>query len=709
MSASLIELVRSANRVRKSEDSVKLRAAVLGAVLTGALALAVEQAIAIPTAVIVLIAIPIAYWVSYVRRNEDNWHIKLALALGAVMALFRFLGQLSGISTLDEARFPLADIFLWVQVLHSFDLPARKDLNFSLGSSLALMAVAGSLSQDLRYGFLLLIYFGFVVAALHFSHRSDVEERADATMKASSPAARSGRRLPAAQIARAAVATLLAAGALFLVLPQPRGVRTFALPFSLGAGGGLSTFGQIVNPGFQNGAAFRSTGTAFHGFNNELDLRVRGNLSDSIVMRVRSTAPAMWKGMIFDRWNGVTWSADTEDPSSLGTDPPYRYPIEFRDLGPRIDITQTFYVETEQPNAIFAAGQPDVVYYQGGLAIDSNGGLRLDSTLTPGTVYSVISTRGAATPRELRQVQMDSLLPRIERYLELPETIPQRVHDLARDITASESNPYDKVKAIEAYLRKNFRYNLDSPVPPEGQDAVDHFLFETDVGFCEQFASATTVMLRSLGIPARVVAGYAVGRRNPFTGLYEVKNSDAHTWVEVYFPRYGWYEFDPTFDIPPAQVDLAEFVPLVRAFRFLAEKLSALIPSGAGGLLRQSLVVAFVGVIAFGILYTWRRLRPKPVEAFAGAAGADLGPVGRAFLRLEQALHLRRLGRSPSETAAELLARTANLREPSVTRALQAFQRERYGPEPPTADDASAAVAELDRLAGDPPTRGPEG
>lgn len=708
MSASLIELVRNANRVRKSEDSLRLRGAVMGAVLIGSLALAMEQAIALSTALIVLITIPLAYWVSYVRRNEDNWHIKLALALGAVFALFRFLGQLRGIVTLDEARFPLADIFLWVQILHSFDLPARKDLNFSLGSSLALMAVAGSLSQDLRFGFLLLLYFGFVVAALHFSHRSDVEEKADAKMTPQIKG-RARRSLPVAQIARSTIATLLAAGAVFLVLPQPRGVRSFALPFSLGAGGGLSTFGGIVNPGFQGDAAFRSTGTAFYGFNDRLDLRVRGNLSDSIVMRVRSTAAAMWKGMIFDRYDGVSWIGDSEDPATLGASPPFAYPTQFRDVGPRVEVTQTFYVETEQPNAIFAAGQPDLVYYEGGLSIDRNGALRLDSTLTPGTVYSVISSRGAATPRELRQAEMDDLLPRIEQYLQLPDTIPQRVHDLAREITRSATNTYDKIKAIETYLKENFRYDIESPVPPEGHDAVDHFLFETDIGFCEQFASATTVMLRSLGIPARVVAGYAVGRRNPFTGLYEVRNSDAHTWVEVYFPRFGWYEFDPTFAIPPAQTDLAEFVPLMRAFRFVAEKLSALIPSGAGGLLRQSLVVAFMGVIVFGVLYAWRRLKPRPVEAFAGMAGPELGPVGRAFSRFEQALHLRRLGRSPSETAAELLARTADLREPSVTRALQAFQRERYGPEPPSVDEASAAVAELDRLAGESATRGAEG
>ena len=79
---------------------------------------------------------PLAYWISYRRRAKDNWHIKIAITIFAIFALIRFFGQLRGIATLDEVRFPLADLFLWVQVLHGFDLPARKDLNFSLGSSL---------------------------------------------------------------------------------------------------------------------------------------------------------------------------------------------------------------------------------------------------------------------------------------------------------------------------------------------------------------------------------------------------------------------------------------------------------------------------------------------------------------------------------------------------------------------------------------------
>lgn len=115
----------------------------MGAVMTGVVALAAERAISLSTAAIVLAVLPVAYWISYRRRAKDNWPIKLGLTVGAVVVLIRFLGQVQGVTSLDQVRFPLADIFLWVQVLHSFDLPQRKEMNFSIGSSLALMSVAG--------------------------------------------------------------------------------------------------------------------------------------------------------------------------------------------------------------------------------------------------------------------------------------------------------------------------------------------------------------------------------------------------------------------------------------------------------------------------------------------------------------------------------------------------------------------------------------
>ena len=698
MSQGVIELVRKANETRRPEESIALRAAVLGAVLIAAMALVVEGAVAPAMGLVLLVALPLAYWVSYVRRAKDNWHIKIAITIAALAALLSFLGQLRGVATLDEVRFPLAELFLWIQVLHGFDLPARKDLNFSLGSSLTLMAVAGSISQDLRFLFFVIVYFACAVTALVLAHRSEVDERVEAWMAGPR---RPARRSPSASLREAATPfaiTIAAAAVLFLVIPQPTGIRTLSLPFTLGGGAGLLSSGGISNPGFLSSPGSRSNAASYYGFSTEMDLRVRGELPDELVMRVRSSAPSMWKGVIFDSYDGDSWRGDpSEAPPSLGATPPFHYPPEFRSLGPRQSLSQTFYIEVEQANVVFAAGQPDVVWYDGGVNIDELGGLRLDSTLTPGTVYSVVSTRGAADARELRGLPDDPPPEHLERYLQLPPTVPERVAALARRITARSDSDFDRVIAIEDYLRSNYEYLIESPVPPPGQDAVDHFLFEAKVGFCEQFASATAVMLRALGIPARVVTGYTPGTRNPFTGYYEVEASDAHAWIEVWFPKFGWYEFDPTFDVPPARIDAADLIPLVKLLRAIAARVAALVPTGIGGAIGGVLVAAMVATAALGAWLLWRRSRRVAVPASV-PLDARAGPVTRALAGLERALAARGRPRRTSETAAELLVRTGG-RAPAADSALDAFERERYGPVPPDPPEADSAVAELERLA----------
>ena len=698
MPSGVMELIRRANSTRRPEDSLALRTAVLAAVMTAMLALVAESAVDVTTGALLLVALPLAYWVSYRRRAEDNWHIKLALTFGALFALFRFLQQLSGVVTLDEVRFPLADLFLWVQVLHGFDLPARKDLNFSLGSSLTLMAVAGSISQDLTFVFFLVAYLGFVVAALALAHRSEVQEKVSAWMTARDEIP-IRRRFPLRDFGRAVALTAAAGTVLFLVIPQPSGIRTFALPFSVGNGIGVFGGGGITNPGFGSSPSARGTGSSYYAFSDTMDLRVRGDLSDELVMRVRSSAPAMWKGITFETYDGDTWTGDEDPPDDMGDFAPFHYPIEFRSLGPRQTVSQTFYIEAEQASVVFAAGQPDVVWFDGGISIDDLGGYRTDSTLTPGSVYSVVSTRGAASQRALRANLPEEPRDDIERFLQLPGALPDRVSALARRITKNAMNDYDRVKAIEAYMRENYEYSIDSPVPPIGQDAVDHFLFETDVGFCEQFASATAVMLRTLGIPARVVAGYTPGDRNPFTGYYEVRSSDAHSWVEVWFPRFGWYEFDPTFDVPPATTDLADVIPLAKLLRVVAEKLAALIPEGMGASLKSFVAVLLAATLAVGAWIASRKLR-RPARVGTPDIVVGAGPITRALARFEAANRMLGRPRLASETAAELLARTSALDAPT-RHALSAFEQERYGAEPVDQERASDATREFDRLSGE--------
>jgi hypothetical protein len=133
-----------------------------------------------------------------------------------------------------------------------------------------------------------------------------------------------------------------------------------------------------------------------------------------------------------------------------------------------------------------------------------------------------------------------------QKYLQLPSTLPQRVRDLAHKVAGELTDAYSKAETVEAFLRTTYRYAPTVRAPPPGRDPVDFFLFDLKEDFCEYFASAMVVMLRELGVPSRVVEGYTAGTLDPSTGKFQVKELDAHAWVEVYFPLYGWIEFEPT-------------------------------------------------------------------------------------------------------------------------------------------------------------------
>src|SRR5690606_37661819 len=126
-----------------------------------------------------------------------------------------------------------------------------------------------------------------------------------------------------------------------------------------------------------------------------------------------------------------------------------------------------------------------------------------------------------------------------------PEDVSQRVIEDARTLTADRATVYAKARAIETYLR-SFTYNDDIEAPPPGRDPVEYFLYDIREGYCDYYATAMVVMLRGLGIPSRVVSGYAEGSYDPETALYYIAERDAHTWVEVFFPGLGWVEFEPT-------------------------------------------------------------------------------------------------------------------------------------------------------------------
>ena len=162
------------------------------------------------------------------------------------------------------------------------------------------------------------------------------------------------------------------------------------------------------------------------------------------------------------------------------------------------------------------------------------------------TAYAVSSDISVPTEQELR-ADSPALSPEeIKRFnLQPPNKLDHRIVQLAHEITRNSPNAYDKARAIETYFKTGFHYTLD--LKSAGDDPLSEFLFETREGHCEYFATAMTVMLRTLDIPARIVNGFQMGEYNELNGMYTVRESDAHSWVEAYFPRSGsWIEFDPT-------------------------------------------------------------------------------------------------------------------------------------------------------------------
>jgi len=275
-----------------------------------------------------------------------------------------------------------------------------------------------------------------------------------------------------------------------------------------------------------------------------------------------------------------------------------------------------------------------------------------------------------------------------ERYLQLPHAYP-KVKALAEQITAGIGAPgdpdphtYDKVTALEGWMSRNIRYTTDIPPLAPGADAVTSFLFGSRQGFCEQISSATVVMLRTLGIPARETVGYVPGSYNPITDLYDVQAKDAHAWVQVWFPGYGWQNFDPTAVVPLANPSPGS-VLAHSTTRVLAHL--PWIPIGVA--------VVIVGTVT--VIRRRRRLRP-PTWAHQVARDLERGGARRGRKRrVDETLSAygERLAGSEATAADGLLEATALV------------ERCTYGGIEPSADQIAATLAATRRFAGSGPRR----
>lgn len=564
--------MKTGTQIKLPEESKLLRILIFLCTMVAIVTLLREEEWPSIVTILVLPATCLGFIVSWIRRNKNNWWLKLIISFVMLIAMVDFFKNL--FMTPYDPRIPIANLLLWLQVLHSFDLPAKKDLNYSLLVSFVLIVLAAVLSVDVSYLALFLIYIFLATITLLYNNYLD-EIRKCALQQEKYGLQQEKGSLQQEKInlqqdfillkllvrynLKICCIILVCSFILFISFPRVEGFRIRQLPFSMRFNFPFKKETRIVNPGYpmtqgnsmnwtrkgQLWGAFNPN--SYFGFTPYLDLSYRGNLSDKIVMRVKTTMPNYYRGMAFDTYNGQGWGMSLEKVEWISSiTPPIQVPLEST-IMPGEEIIQTFYIKEELPNIIFAAYQPTQVYFPtDSIAQDRYFGLRSPFPLQDGIVYSVVSSVPKENIRLLRKfVSQDYPHEIKEEYLSLPP-IPYRVKKLAIDLTKSYNTPLDKVNAVDVYLKNNYPYDLNIPPFPENRDSVDEFLFETRRGYCEHFASAMAVLLREAGIPARIVTGFTNGTYNPFTSYYEIKGTDAHAWVEVYFSGAGWIPFDPT-------------------------------------------------------------------------------------------------------------------------------------------------------------------
>ena len=312
----------------------------------------------------------------------------------------------------------------------------------------------------------------------------------------------------------------------------------------------------LIAPRSGAAALTRSGGglSNFIGFSENVTLGQIGTLKkdDGLVMRVRVednqvSRELRWRGVALDEFTGISWRKSAQArQSDVVNERSGFFKIDTTEALHRL-TTQTFFLEPLESSVLFAA--PRVVALQGDLPfvrIDAEGAVQSRRHDFERIMYKALSDTNEPRMDQLRNDLRPLPVP-YYRYLQLPDRLDPRVGPLATTIIlhANASNRYDAAKAIEFYLQREYGYSLE--MKAGGADPLADFLFNVRTGHCEYFSTAMAIMLRTHGIAARVVNGFLPGEYNDTAGAYTVRQSDAHSWVEVYFPETrSWVTFDPT-------------------------------------------------------------------------------------------------------------------------------------------------------------------
>lgn len=597
-----------------------------------------------------LVGLAVAAWghtVSYRERRQKRGFWRQALLAALIFgALFYILADSA--LALFGGVLPQANFAILLVAITSFDLKTRRNCYSSLWISLALIYLAAVYAWDYVFGVVLALWALCLCGFWMASHARRIT--ADTF------------RGPVRPIATMLAAALAAGTAMFVVLPQPSGLAISPLVISLP---NLAAF-----KGDMESAALPLVQLAgdSSGASNSVDLHYRGRLGDAPVMYVRTGAPAYWRGLVFDTYHDGVWTASRTGYRETQPYVPPRLlpPPPNGNLG---TFVQTFRVLRPLPGVINAAYPIQSLYAPvSALREDAYGTFHTPDQLRPGQTYSVVSYLSNLTPTVLRsadpmdQEHLDAYPDNYNAYTET--SLSASASSLAESFQSETE--FDTVIAVTRYLQGNYRYSLQLPPVPAGKDPVDWFLFDVKTGYCEQFATAATLMLRHLGIPTRLATGYATGDYDPVLNQSVVREHDAHAWIEVWFPGSGWVPVDPTPGVDPLA---ATRFPnhwaaggIARLLPHLAIGAPGAVVGSLGALAAVPPAVA-VALIA-ALAYAWLRRRSWAPRRVSHPGESELL---RLYERVQRRFSRRR---APPETPLEYEAAMASALLTDITQAV---------------------------------------
>lgn len=590
----------------QTEESILFRVLVQTMVIVGIIATDVAARSEFPMSIWAIPLSIIGAVVSWRRRKQRNISLKFGLAIAMIITLVFFLGNL--LENIFDNRLVLAEFLVQLQVLHSFDLPRRKDLGYSMIIGVILIGVSATLSQTFAFAPWLLLFLIIAIPTMILDYRSrmglkiwEIEYKNIARDKNRQQKQLLWRNsvLSPQKLLTFLMIILLVGLSLFVIMPRYPGYKLQSFPVK--APDGLQqTFNAgdkgrgIVNPGYTrngergdgdtigDGGSGDNLDTSYYGFNTTINQNIQGRvLEKKIVLRIRSQAPGFWRVLAFDHYTGQGWEISRENQTLDINRNPWNYQFSLNKPFIKNDtkrIIQTYTVVSDLPNIIPVLNYPQFLYFPTQqIAIDTEGSLRSPAGLIEGLTYTTVSQVPFRSQTILKQTGND-YPPEISKYyLDIPADIKDKVKEATERLLAKSPNPldsnYEKALYLAQAIKQNYQIQPHIPLLGEGEDLTLAFLNQNQGGYPDHFATVYTMMLRSINIPARLVVGFATGQFNPFTGYYVVHNTDAHALTEVYFPNYGWHYFDPLPGheiIPPSFEDDNTFGVLGQLWKWVA-------------------------------------------------------------------------------------------------------------------------------------------